>query len=39
MKLRESGMPAEGHWETMLNADTILARFRLHATADVAEPG
>lgn len=40
MKLRESGMPAENYWETLLDADAILARFRLDAVAgDVAELG
>lgn len=40
MKLRESGMPAEDYWETLLDADAILARFRFDAaTGDVAELG
>lgn len=40
MKLRESGMPAEDYWETLLNPEAILTRFRLDATIrDVAELG
>lgn len=40
MKLRESGMPAEDYWESLLDADAILARFRFDAaTGDVAELG
>lgn len=40
MKLRESGMPAEDYWETLLSPATILSRFPLNAsTRDVAELG
>ena len=40
MKLRESGMPAEDYWETLLNPEAILARFELGATTgDVVELG
>ena len=40
MKLRESGMPPEDYWETLLDAEAILTRFRLDATTrDVAELG
>jgi len=40
MKLRESGMPAEDYWETLLDADAILARFHFEvATGDFAELG
>lgn len=40
MKLRESGMPAEDYWETLLNPEAILDRFRLeNATGDVVELG
>ena len=40
MKLRESGMPAEDYWETLFDADSILARFQLgSATGDVVELG
>jgi len=40
MKLRESGMPAEDYWETLLDPEAILARFQLDATTgDVVELG
>lgn len=40
MKLRESGMPAEDYWETLLDPEAILARFDLGSqTGDVAELG
>ncbi len=40
MKLRESGMPAEDYWETLLDPESILAHFPLGGnTADVAELG
>lgn len=40
MKLRESGMPEENYWETLLDPETILTRFHLNAnTGDVAELG
>jgi len=40
MKLRESGMPAEDYWETLLSPEAILARFQLGATTgDVVELG
>lgn len=40
MKLRESGMPAEDYWETLLDPEMILARFSLDAsTGDVVELG
>jgi SAM-dependent methyltransferase len=40
MKLRESGMPAEDYWETLLDPEMILARFPLGSTTgDVVELG
>lgn len=40
MKLRESGMPAEDYWESLLDVDAILARFHFGpATGDVVELG
>jgi len=40
MKLRESGMPIEDYWETLLDAKAILTRFHFGtATRDVAELG
>lgn len=40
MKLRESGMPAEDFWETLLDPQAILARFEFGATTgDVVELG
>jgi SAM-dependent methyltransferase len=40
MKLRESGMPAQDYWETLLDASAILDAFAFSAaTGDVAELG
>lgn len=40
MKLRESGMPPQDYWETLLEVPTILDAFALGAqTGDVAELG
>jgi SAM-dependent methyltransferase len=40
MKLRESGMPAEDYWETLLNPPMILSRFPLdRMTGEVVELG
>ena len=40
MKLRESGMPEEDYWESLLDVDAILARFQFGpATGDVVELG
>ena len=40
MKLRESGMPEENYWETLLEVDLILDRLGFDATLrDVVELG
>ncbi len=40
MKYRDSGMPPQEHWETLLDVETILDRFALGPqTGDVAELG
>ena len=40
MKLRESGMPPQDYWETLLDVELILNRFGFgSATGDVAELG
>ena len=40
MKLRESGMPAQDYWETLLDVSAILDAFAFSAaTGDVAELG
>ena len=39
MKIRDSGMPDEAYWETLLDVPLILARFDIGRFHDVAELG
>jgi SAM-dependent methyltransferase len=39
MKIRDSGMPAEGYWETLFDVPLILSRLGVDQCHDVAELG
>jgi SAM-dependent methyltransferase len=39
MKIRDSGMPEESHWETLLDIPLIISRLNIGRSHDVAELG